>query len=90
MRREEGRVRTLPGGGTYERGDIIEFKDVDVVSPEGSVLAKCTWSSRWVSQRGCHCVSACAIAWKAQHAEKCAAVVCVGHTTVDARESDLC
>eukprot|EP01094_Clydonella_sp_ATCC50884_P010208 TRINITY_DN1978_c0_g1_i1.p1 TRINITY_DN1978_c0_g1~~TRINITY_DN1978_c0_g1_i1.p1 ORF type:complete len:348 (+),score=133.45 TRINITY_DN1978_c0_g1_i1:1886-2929(+) len=33
-------TRTLPGGGTYEQGEIIEFRDVDIVSPEGSVLAK--------------------------------------------------
>jgi len=33
-------VRSLPGGGRYIEGDVIEFRDVDIVSPEGTTLAK--------------------------------------------------
>lgn len=39
-RSEEQKTRVLPGGGVYIEGDIIQFEDVDIVSPEGTVLVK--------------------------------------------------
>jgi len=38
--RDTPQVRSLPGGGRYIEGDVIEFRDVDIVSPEGTTLAK--------------------------------------------------
>ena len=37
---DQPKTRKLEGGGTYVEGDIISFEGVDIISPEGTCLAK--------------------------------------------------
>jgi ABC-type uncharacterized transport system fused permease/ATPase subunit len=39
-RNKAQKIFKLEGGGTYVEGDIISFEGVDIVSPEGTCLAK--------------------------------------------------
>lgn len=39
-RSQNEKTHKLENGGTYIEGDIIEFQNVDIVSPEGTVLVK--------------------------------------------------